>query len=139
MNVVSCYRAAKIAGVSKQRISSMKKANADSKGKYPFFAFDSKEGYFGVDIDHREWQSFIDRRKSTGLLQSPGANGQSENTLSQSTESRADQLTIMQDLLIAVDGAISEILKPSQKKRETVRNEIVRRHTEMVGDRHDKD
>ena len=132
MNVVTCYRASKIAGVSKQRISSMKKANADSKGKYPFFAFDSREGYFGVDIDHRDWQSFIDRRKSTGLLQSTGSNGQSENTISQSISPTEDITSTMQNLLSAVDGAIQDVLSPSENKLQKVKSEIVRRYSEMV-------
>lgn len=132
MNVVSCYQAAKVAGVSRQRIGAMKKANADDKGKYPFFAFDKDDGHFGVDLDHQSWLEFVDRRASIGLLEPEPDNRQSNKAKQPPTKPELDISTIMQNLLSAVDGAISEVLKPSKKKMDAVKAEIVRRYSEMV-------
>lgn len=68
MNVVTCYRAAKIANVKKQTISEMKQKNALGTGKYDFFCYHPKTGEFGVDVDSPAWSGYIDRRRSRNLL-----------------------------------------------------------------------
>ena len=61
MKVVTMYRAAKIAGVSKQAIFDLKKRNADGKSNYSFFCYDPKTGKFGINVDDIEWKKYLDR------------------------------------------------------------------------------
>ncbi len=63
MNVVTCYKASQVAGVSKQAIQSLKNANTLQKGKYTFFCYDSETGKFGVDLDNKHWLNYLDRNK----------------------------------------------------------------------------
>ena len=59
MRVVSCYKASQLAQVTKQLIGNQKKVNANSKSKYPYFAFDRNSGEFGIDIESRSWKDYI--------------------------------------------------------------------------------
>lgn len=65
MNVVTCYKAAQLAGVSRQYIKSLKDVNAKDKTKYRYFGYDKDSGKFGVDIDHPEWKNYISKKEST--------------------------------------------------------------------------
>ena len=61
MKVVTMYRAAKIAAVSKQAIFDLKKRNADGKSNYSFFCYDPKTGKHGINVDYIKWKKYLDR------------------------------------------------------------------------------
>ena len=67
MNVVSYSEAARIAGVSRQAISEMKKINSLQKGKYPFFKHNPDNGNPGVDVNDPSWLYYISRRKAKSV------------------------------------------------------------------------
>ncbi len=112
MDVVTCYRASKLAGVSKQLIGNMKKANADNKGKYPFFAFDRDSGSFGVDTEHPSWKEYIQKRRSMGLLDPPPGNGQLKATPNRSNSNTIGQDEAFRKLATAYLQAVDDIFGP---------------------------
>ena len=65
MKVVSCYRAAQIAQVSRQLIIKRKKINADNKSKYLYFCYDPVKGNFGIDIESKLWLEYMQKRRNT--------------------------------------------------------------------------
>ena len=64
MKVINYNQAAKLAGVSRQCIQNMKKANHDKKKSYPFFLFDPKTGKHGIDIEDIAWKKYVDKDNS---------------------------------------------------------------------------
>lgn len=58
-NLISQSEAARIAGISRQGMSSLKKA-----GTYNFFIEDGKK--VKIDIDHQDWKSYLHERKTNG-------------------------------------------------------------------------
>ena len=112
MEVVTCYRASKLAGVSKQLIGNMKKANADNKGRYPFFAFDRESGNFGVDTDDPVWKEYIQKRRSMGLLDPPPGNGQLKSTAQPSNSNTLGQDEAFRKLATSYLRAVDDIFEP---------------------------
>jgi len=63
MKVVTNSEASRIASVSRQAIQDLKRINTDNKRKYPFFVFDPESGKPGVNIDHKDWISYLHRNQ----------------------------------------------------------------------------
>lgn len=108
MNVVSCYRAAQIAQVTKQNISLKKQINVDDKSKYRYFAFDKNTGDFGVDLDHKEWKAYMIKRRSSRSYDKSLENVSSNNTNSKLSQVNNPDLVNKTAFAKAVVGAIKE-------------------------------
>ncbi len=118
MKVITCYKAAKIAGVSKQAIQSLKNANTLQKGKYPFFCHSPENGKFGVDIENKHWINYLDRNRD---------NPKKKKLLKKLPESKDNQpengqLFNQNRLINAVVKAIDETFNIDNSKR----NELLR-------------
>ena len=59
MNVVNYNQAAKIAGVSRQRINTMRNQHKIKKKNFPFFIFDPLTANPGIDIENTEWIKYV--------------------------------------------------------------------------------
>ncbi len=104
MNVVSCYKAAQIAQVTKQNISLKKKVNADNKSKYKYFCYDKETGEFGVDIDHLEWKKYIKSRQSSNKIVKNSPN----STDSQATVNEEEETVIKKHFAQSVVNAVKK-------------------------------
>ena len=132
MKVVSCYRAAQIAQVSKQLIIKRKNINADNKEKYPYFCYDPVTGKFGIDIESKLWLEYMQKRRNTD-----GYSVEKERLLTTQTGSNqggvdhgntVDNTALFIKLINVVEESIKEILKPSQKKMDMVKKRIVEKY-----------
>ena len=112
MKVVTCYKASKIAGVSKQAIHSLKNANALQKGKYPFFCYDPIKGNFGVDVENREWKNYLDRNKHHPARK----NKQDKQTNGQLNCANSPNTVDKEALIDAVVKSINKVFKPPVSK-----------------------
>ncbi len=65
MEIVSCYKAAQIARVSKQAIQNLKILNASGKKKYSFFKYNKATNDMGVDLNEREWTTYVNKTVNT--------------------------------------------------------------------------
>ena len=65
MEIVSCYKAAQIARVSKQAIQNLKILNASGKKKYSFFKYNKATNDMGVDLNDREWTTYVNKTVNT--------------------------------------------------------------------------
>ncbi len=135
MNVISCYRAAQIAQVSKQLFTKYKKVNADDKSKYPYFSFDKDTGEFGVDIDSKSWIEYMEKRRNSN-----GYDTEKEKVLSKNTgveltkvdyQNTADNTALFMKLISAVEQSIIEVLKPDKKKLDLVEKMIIDKYRGM--------
>ena len=116
MKVVSCYRAAQIAQVSKQLIIKRKKINADNKTKYLYFCYDPVSGNFGIDIESKLWLAYMQKRRNT-----IGYSMEKERLLTNKTDDKqgiVDQDNDVQfnNLLLAVKIVIEEKFKLKKKE-----------------------
>ena len=117
MKVVSCYRASVIAQVSKQLISSSKKANQADKGKYPYFAHDKNMGKFGVDIESKAWLFYMQSRQLIIEHKMSGKKDTVKLTDKKSTESENVNRVYFKNLLNVAIMALDDVFKPTKKKR----------------------
>ena len=105
MKVISCYKAAQIAQVSKQLLTKYKKVNADDKTKYPYFSYDKDTGEFGVDIKSKSWLEYMEKRRN-----SIGYDPEKERVLTKQTEvksGKVDQiLHFFTSALIGIPGVL---------------------------------
>jgi len=129
MKVVSCYRAAQIAQVSKQLIIKRKNINAGNKEKYPYFCYDPVTGKFGINIESHVWLEYMQKRQNTA-----GYDVDNERLLTNKTDDKrggvdhqntVDNTALFIKLINVVEESIKEILKPSQKKMDMVKKSIV--------------
>ena len=65
MKVISCYKAAQLAQISKQAMSRQKLDNEKNRGKFPYFCYDRDTGEFGVDIESKPWKEYMRTRRSS--------------------------------------------------------------------------
>lgn len=66
MRVVTYSEAARLAGVTRQRVNEMRVLNKDGIKEYPFFIFNPSTGKPGIDVDSSSWleyQSLNDIRR----------------------------------------------------------------------------
>lgn len=115
MKVVSCYRAAQIAQVSKQLITKRKKINADNKSKYPYFCYDPVSGNFGIDIESKIWLEYMQKRRIT-----LGYSMEKQRLLTNKTNDKQgvvdqDNDVRFNNLLLATKIVIEESLKLKKK------------------------
>ena len=115
MKVVSCYRAAQIAQVSKQLIIKRKKINADNKSKYSYFCYDPVSGNFGIDIESKLWLEYMQKRRNT-----IGYDTVKEKVLTTQTDDKRGEVDQGNDarfnnLLLAVKIVIEEKFKLKKK------------------------
>ena len=116
MKVVSCYRAAKIAQVSKQLIIKRKKINADNKSKYIYFCYDPINGNFGIDIESKTWLEYMQKRRNTA-----GYEMEKEKVLTTETDDKRGVVDQGNDvrfnnLLLCVKLELEESLKLKKEK-----------------------
>ena len=64
MNVVSYANAAKLAGVTRQRIYNIRKDIEKGLSKHQFLAYDSDKKRMGIDTDHPDWAYFCEKNKN---------------------------------------------------------------------------
>ncbi len=135
MKVVSCYRAAQIAQVSKQLIIKRKKINADNKSKYLYFCYDPVSGKFGIDIESKLWLSYMQKRRNTA-----GYSVEKERLLTIGTDDNrgvvdqgndADNDDRFNRLLSAVVVEIKNTFKPSKEKLDGLLQRISNRFEGM--------
>ena len=131
MKVVSCYRAAQIAQVSRQLIIKRKKINADNKSKYLYFCYDPVKGNFGIDIESKLWLEYMQKRRNT-----LGYSVEKERLLTNKTDDKqggVDQGNSVDESAIIdiVVSAIKEILKPSAKDMNRLLKLIDRKYDEV--------
>ena len=117
MKIVSCYRASAIAQVSKQLVSSHKKANQADKGRYPYFAYDKDTGKFGVDIESDAWKLYMQSRQLLIEHKGSGKKDTVKLTDDKPTESQRDNSVYFNNLLQVSIMALDEVFEPSKKKR----------------------
>ena len=117
MKVVSCYRASVIAQVSKQLISSHKKANQADKGRYPYFVCDKDTGKIGVDVESDTWLLYMQSRQLAIEYKSSGRKDTVKLTDKKSTNSENVNHVYFKNLLNVAIMALDDVFKPTEKKR----------------------
>lgn len=103
MKVVSCYKAAQMAGVSRQVVHQMKKINSEIKGRYDFFRHDPINGKLGVDVDSQNWQFYIDSRQAK-------KKATVDNTVGHSTNHEQSESVNTDAMVKAIQEAFVEIV-----------------------------
>ena len=128
MEVVTMYRAAKIAGVSKQAIFDLKKRNADGKSNYSFFCFDPKTGKHGIDINDIEWKRYLDRGNKKNRQGNKPVRKTKEGVIpsDQGNDAR------FKNLMEAVFFVLKKTYSPSAQELEKLTGDISKRYEGMV-------
>lgn len=126
MNVVSCYRAAKIAQVSKQCIAKQKAVNLSNKSKYRYFSYDKDSGEFGIDIDSKYWSTYMEKRRNQKGYISYKEKGLTTDTGVKSTQVDYKNNTDIDRLLESVEKTVIKIFKPSPKKNDEFFKELIK-------------
>ncbi len=127
MKVVTMYRAAKIAGVTKQAIFDLKKRNADGKSNYSFFCFDPKTGKHGINTDDIEWKMYLDRGNKKHRQGKKAVKGTSEGNV----DTEQNNIVNENNLLIAVKMAIKETFSISGKEMNKLLKLIEKKYEEL--------
>ena len=109
MKVVTCYRASRIAQVSKQLIGNHKKVNSRDKSKYSYFAYDKDTGKFGVDIESDAWLEYMERRRLSLGYDPNKKNQPSTLTNIKSTVDQRENSDYMDDLIRIVKKTLNQI------------------------------
>ena len=112
MKVISYSEAARIAGVSRQRINGMKNDNVKKKGQYPFFVFDPNNGRPGIDSDNIKWIDFKDREN----YQRVNKKEIQQRTISKSIVNNNENTVDKDALIDAVVYSINEVFNPPVSK-----------------------
>lgn len=99
MKVVSNSEASRIAGVSRQAIQDLKRINTENKRKYPFFGFDPETGKPGINIDHREWQNYLNRNHGKRVKKKQQINN-TDSQVKDKENGKTIELEYLQDLLV---------------------------------------
>ncbi len=109
--IVTLAGAARLAGVSRQAIRSLKMAHTKRKRHYPFFCQDPKTKKIGVDIDNLDWRLYLARNKYN-----PCKKDRQQGLLKITDQGQPDGTTveIFINLLKIVERAVSEIMDPSR-------------------------
>ena len=127
MNVVSNSEASRIAGVSRQAIQDLKRINSTNKRKYPFFKHDPDTGKPGVDLDHKDWISYLNRNKSKRVKKDK----QSKQTNSKVIESESVNTVNNDNMLKAVVYSLKEGLGLNGVELKRILGLIERKYEEM--------
>ena len=136
MKVVNYNQAATIAGVSRQRINTMRNAHKNNKKSFPFFVFDPLTANPGVDIEHVEWLSYVGKT-SRKVKRIPGIIEKHPATI---TESKSNQGELdnndyskvrFDNLLQATYFVIVETYKPTDKQVKKLMGDISKRFEGM--------
>ncbi len=117
MKVVSCYRASKIAQVSKQLISGHKKLNQADKSKYPYFVYDKNTEKFGVDVESEAWLLYMQSRQLVIEYKTSGKKDTVKLTGKKPTEIEESNRVYFKNLLNVAIMALDDVFKPTEKKR----------------------
>lgn len=129
MNLVSCYKASKIAGVTKQAISDMKKKNDELWGKYPFFVFVPSEGKVKVDVDSASWTDYLNRN-----LNNPNKKKiQIDSTELSSSKAEEDNNDLFFAVIDSCTESVKELFNPSEKKIGELNDLIMEKFGEKMG------
>ena len=132
MKVVNYNQAATIAGVSRQRINTMRNAHKNNKKSFPFFVFDPLTANPGVDIEHVEWLSYVGKT-SRKVKREPGIKEKHHATITESkyTQGKSGNDKRFDNLLKATYFVIVETYKPTDKQIKKLMGDISKRFEGM--------
>jgi hypothetical protein len=122
MNVIRYIDAAEIAGVSKQAIHALKRANDSGKRKYSFLIFHPTEGWQGVNIDDKSWKDYLKRNKTIRLKN----NRAPKRTKSESKLSSQATIEYAIEFIDSVIQIVSDVFEPTDEQMEEFQNRIAR-------------
>lgn len=128
MALVSCYQASKIANVSKQAISDMKKKNDLNWGRYPFFVIVPPDNKVKVDTNHPDWFAYIERNQDNLKKK----NRQEEQTESKSSQGLQDNSVDADALIRSVLYVVGEKYSLSKAELKKLTDEIDSKYTEIT-------
>lgn len=120
MNVVSYSEAARMAGVSRQRINGMKIEHDSKKYDRPFFCHNPGNGKPGVDIDHPSWRVYVDSGTGKRVNKKP----QSKSTESKDSMVEKDNSDIISIFVDACLSAVKELYNLNDADMKTLRKKI---------------
>jgi hypothetical protein len=129
MTVINYAAAAKKAGVTKQRINYMRKANADGKKRYPFFVFDPKTGKPGIDIDSKSWGEYqsADNGKRVNKKSIQKRQVSKEESLTNGNDAR------LESFMSVLAGLLSDKLGLSENEIDSFMKCVIAGYAEVVG------
>ena len=125
MELVSCYKAAKIAGVSPSAITDMKRKNDKDWGKYPFFVYNPQIEKVMVDIQSNDWLGYIERNKDNPAKKKEQKSDTKQNPGKSDGDNYVDVMTI----LTAVEESIVEVLNLPESKTNKVLQMIIEKYS----------
>jgi hypothetical protein len=133
MNVISCYKAAQLAQISKQAMSRQKLSNEKNKGKYPYFGYDKDSGDFGVDIEHESWIEYMETRRSTTEFDLNREKALLKNMRLVSIDRESSNSAAFDALIESCVFAVKELFSPSNKKLNQLNDLIIDNFQEKMG------
>ena len=131
MKLVSCYRASAIAQVSKQLISSHKKANQADKGKYPYFVVDKDTGKCSVDVESEAWSLYMQSRQLIIEYKMSGKKDTVKLTEDKATEDENVNRVYFKNLLNVAMMALDDVFKPTDNKRNAFLKKLAEHYKAM--------
>ncbi len=124
MEVVTCYKAAQIAKVSKQAIQNLKILNASGKKKYSFFKYNKMTGEIGVDVNDREWTIYVNKTVNTRTSVSK----EIEPVIDMESgivQGEQDNNALLMNMITAVEKSVIEVLNPKPEKLKELQKKII--------------
>jgi len=121
MRVVRYSEAAKLAGVSRQAISCLKKSNAEDKTIYSFFCYHPTEGFHGIDIDNPEWIDYLGKDDPRRVKE----NRLKKDTKRQDNTSNEANLTAFNNLIDAVEVSVKEMFDLTEDESDQLKAAIL--------------
>ncbi len=135
MEVVTCYKAAQIAKVSKQAIQNLKILNASGKKKYSFFKYNKATGEIGVDVNDKEWTIYVNKIVNTRTSVSKEIEpviDMEAGIVKVKHGNNAPKDDRFEKLMEAVFFVIKKTYSPSAQELKKLTNDISKRYEGMV-------
>lgn len=131
MNVVSYAEAARITGVSRQAIYSLKKINTEQEGRYPFFIFHPNTGKAGIDIEHTDFLDYL-KRNQGHRARAGQEKERSKQAKSKVSKDESGNSVAFQALIESCTESVQELFSPSDNDMENLNNLIMEKFGEKM-------
>lgn len=142
MKVVSYSEASRLSGVSRQRITNMRKEHDKKIYARNFFTYDPKTGKRGVNIEHPDWKIYVDsgatkrvnKKKYSDISDSKHNVNQQPNSKERDLRKQLEKkdALIIQFVSTCIDVA-TDYFKASSKQIEEFKGLIAREFEGMDG------
>lgn len=129
MDCVNMSEAARIAGVSRQRLTNMRRDSEEGRCPYSFFVVDMESGKKYVDTDNGDWKHYVEKNKNNPNKKKP----QEKETGQVSISDSSDDSAAFSALIQACTDSVQELFKPSAKKLNELNDLIKNKFGEMMG------